>query len=152
MINFRVPGIAYTPFPWTGIPLRSWRSLIFSKIIPNRRGRSTATRFGDWRFHYASTTLPSRCCYNPTTTMKIRLHLVYADSDAAATLLRTWRWSYAFVALLYPFFIKSEVQLIYFQLNFNDRRAQFAMLQLWTTYLLCWMMRSRHDGGGGPIG
>ena len=26
------------PFHWTAIPLRSWRSRIFSKIIPNRRG------------------------------------------------------------------------------------------------------------------
>ena len=62
--------------------------------------------------------------------MKIRLRLVYADSDVAATLLRPRRLSYAFVALLYPFYIKSEVQLIYVQLNANVRRAQVAMLQL----------------------
>ena len=62
--------------------------------------------------------------------MKIRLRLVYADGDAAENLLRPRRWSYAFVALLYPFYIKSEVQLIYVQLNTNDRRAQVAMLQL----------------------
>ena len=62
--------------------------------------------------------------------MKIRLRLVYADGDAAATLLRPRRWSYAFVALLYPFYIKCEVQLIYVLLNVNGRRAQDAMLQL----------------------
>ena len=71
-----------------------------------------------------------RCCYDPTTTMKIRLRLVYADCDAAATLLRPSRWGYAFVAQLYPFYIKSEVQLIYVQLTVNDRRNQMAMLQL----------------------
>ena len=31
--------------------------------------------------------------------MKIRLRLVYADGDVAATLLRPRRWSYAFIAL-----------------------------------------------------
>ena len=41
------------------------------------------------------------CCYDLTSTMNIRLHIVYADGDAAATLLRPKRWSYAFVALLY---------------------------------------------------
>ena len=37
-----------------------------------------------WRVG-ASTTLPLRFCYQPTTTMKIRLRLVYADGDAATT-------------------------------------------------------------------
>ena len=64
--------------------------------------------------------------------MKIRLRLVYADGDAAATLLR--RWSYGFVALLYHFYIKSEVQLIYAQLNANHRRIHVAMLQLAIMY------------------
>ena len=62
--------------------------------------------------------------------MKIALRSVYADGDAAATLLRPRRWSYAFVALLYLFYIKSVVQLIYDQLNVNDKRAQVDMLQL----------------------
>ena len=64
--------------------------------------------------------------------MKIRLRLVYADDDVSVTLLRPRRWSLLFVALLDPFYIKSEVQLIYVlnQLNVKDRRAQFAMLQL----------------------
>ena len=64
--------------------------------------------------------------------MKIWLRLVYADGDAAATLLRSRRWSYAFIALLYHliFYIKSEVQLIYFQLNVNNRRTEVPMLQL----------------------
>ena len=63
----------------------------------------TTTRFEGLalpvRCYYASTTLPLRFCYDPTTTMKIRLRLVYADGDTAATLLRPRRWSYAFVAL-----------------------------------------------------
>ena len=115
------------PFHWTAIPLRSWRSCIFSKIIQNRRGSLDNHTSGDptlpVRFHYPSTTLPLRCCYDPTTTMKIRLRLVYTDSNAAATLLRPRRWSYAFVALLYLFYIKYEVKTIYVQLNINDRRA-----------------------------
>ena len=47
-------------------------------------------------------------------TMKIRLRLVYANGDVAATLLRPWRWSYAFVALLYPYFIESEIRVRFF--------------------------------------
>ena len=62
--------------------------------------------------------------------MKIRLRLKYADGDAAATLLQPWPLGFAFVVLLYPFFIKTEVQLINVQLKVNDRRAQVAMLQL----------------------
>ena len=59
-----------------------------------------------WRLDaskYASTTLSLRSCYDPIMTMKIWLRLVYADGDVAAALLRPWRWSYAFAALLYPF-------------------------------------------------
>ena len=79
------------PFHWTAISLRSWRSQIFSKTIPNRR-RSIAnhTIWGHdaystlpLRFYYASTTLLLHFCYDPTTTMKIQLRLVYADGDAA---------------------------------------------------------------------
>ena len=122
------------PFHWTEIPPRYWRSQIYSKKIPNRRGsvdNHTIWRLGasgtlPLRFYYASATLLLRSHY----TMKNRLRLVYADGDAAATLLRPRRWSYGFDALLYPFYIKSEVQLIYFQLNVKDRHAQVAMLQL----------------------
>ena len=39
------------------------------------------------RLHYASTSIPLRSCYDPTTTMKIWLRLVFADGDVAATLL-----------------------------------------------------------------
>ena len=62
----------------------------------------------------ASTTLPLRCCYDPTMTMKIWLRLVYADGDVAATLLRPRRWSYAFVARLYHFYIESEIRIRFF--------------------------------------
>ena len=66
--------------------------------------------------------------------------------------LRPRRWSYAFVALLYPFYIKSEV-LIYFQLNVNDRRAQVAMLQLAIMnqrHIMLDDWRSRQVGVKGP--
>ena len=93
-------------------------SQIFSKRISNRRGSvDNHTICG----LDASSTLPLRFCYVLTTAMKIRLPLVYTDGDAAATLLRPRRWSYAFVALLYPFCIKSEVQLIYVQLSDSIR-------------------------------
>ena len=56
--------------------------------------------------------------------MKIWLRLVYADGDVAATLLRPWKWSYAFVALLYPFYIESEIRIsIYY-----DQGASTALL------------------------
>ena len=43
--------------------------------------------------------------------MKIWLRLVYAKGDVAATWLRPWRWSYAFVALLYLFPKESEIPI-----------------------------------------
>ena len=80
----------------------------------------------------------------------MRLRLVYADGDAVATFLRPRRWIYAFDALLYPFYIKSEVHLICVPLNVNDRRDQVAMLQLAIMNLDD--RRSRQDGVGGPKG
>ena len=56
--------------------------------------------------------------------MKTWLRLVYADGNVAATLLRPWRWSYASVALLYPFYIESEIPIrIYY-----DQGASTALL------------------------
>ena len=49
---------------------------------------------------------------------------------------------------MYPFYIKSEVHLIYAPLNVNDRRDQAAMLQLAIMNLDD--RRSRQDGVGGP--
>ena len=64
-----------------------------------------------------------RCfCYDPTMTMKIWQSLVYTDGEAAANLLWHRRWCYPFVELLYPFYIKSEMQLIYVQFNVNIQR------------------------------
>ena len=59
------------------------------------------------------------------------------------------------MALLYPFYIKFEVQLIYVQLNDNDRRAQVAMLQLAITnhrLVLLGDQRSKQDAVGWPKG
>ena len=81
---------------------------------------------------------------------EMRLRLVYADGDAPATLLQPRRWSYAFDALLYPFYIRSEVHLIYVPLNVNDIRDQVAMLQLAIMNQDDW--RSRQDVDGGPKG
>ena len=49
---------------------------------------------------------PRRFCYDPSTIMKFRLSLVYADGDTVATLPRP-RWSYAFFVIWILFFIKS---------------------------------------------
>ena len=121
------------------IPLHSWRSRVFSKIIPNHRGSvDSHTGFGDLTlpvcFHYASTTLPLRCCYDPTTTMKIWLRLVYAVGNVVATLLRSWRWSYAFFALLYPFYIESEI-LVRFE---YDLGASTALLPFLLRFVSFW--------------
>ena len=58
--------------------------------------------------------------------MKIWLRLVYADDDVpvVATLLRPWRWSYAFVALLYPFYIKYEIPIRFYY----DQGASTALI------------------------
>ena len=116
-LNFIKP-----PFHWTAIPLRSWRSSIFSKIIPNRR-ESVDSHTID-----ASSTLPLRCCYDPPSTMKIWLRLVYADVDVAATLLRPRRWSYTFDALLYPFYIESEIPIrFYYDLGASTALLPFLL-------------------------
>ena len=60
--------------------------------------------------------------------MKDCLRLVYATGDVAATLLRPWQWSYAFLALLYPFYIKSEIPIRFFY----DLGASAALLPVST--------------------
>ena len=73
--------------------------------------------------------------------MKIRQRLVYAEGDAAATLLRPRRLRYDFAALLCPFYIKYVVQLICVQLMSTiDVLNSLCFI---TTDLLCWMI-------GGP--
>ena len=111
IFKFKWSIVLKPPFHWTVIPLRSWRSRIFSKIIANRRGSVDSHTI--WGLD-ASSTLPLRCCYDPTTTMKIWLRLDYADGDVAVTMLRPWRWRYAFVALLYPFYIESEIPIRFY--------------------------------------
>ena len=67
------------PFHWTAIPLRSWRSRIFSKIIPNRRG--SVDRHTIWGLD-ASSTLPVRFYY-ASVTLLLRSHY---DNENLATL------------------------------------------------------------------
>ena len=60
--------------------------------------------------------------------MKIWLRLVYADRDVAATLPRPWRLSYAFVALLYPFYIESEIPIrFYYDLGASTALLPFLL-------------------------
>ena len=69
-------------------------SLYYSK---SQQKRGPGVKF--WYLH-AFSALPPRFYYDPNTTMKIRLRLVYADGDAVTILPRPRRWSYAFVAIL----------------------------------------------------
>ena len=86
--------------------------------------------------------------------MNIWLRLICADGDAAATLLRPSKWSYAFVAFLHPFYIKPEVQLVYVQLNVNIQRKWTAMLQLaiMNHRFIILDYEVKQDGGGRPKG
>ena len=83
-------------------------------------------------------------------TMKIRLRLVYTNGDGAATLLLHRRWSYAFVALLYPFYIKSEDQLIYV-LTVECQSSRYASAGNYEPQtIMLDGRRSRQDEVGGP--
>ena len=82
------------PFHWTTIPQRSWRSRIFSKIIPNRRGSrvGSQTIWGlaasstlPLRFYNASLT-PLLHLYDPTTTMSMLMAMYICSCDLAMTL------------------------------------------------------------------
>ena len=62
--------------------------------------------------------------------MNIWLCLVFADGDVAATLLRPWQWSYALVALLYPFFITVEFEIVirfYYDLRASTELLPFLL-------------------------
>ena len=91
-------------------------SLKFFSKSPRKRRQPHD--LGAWRFHFASTlycasvTLPLRFCYDPTTTMKIRLRLVYADGDAAATYAMELRLLCTFVSFLYKIRSLTDVCLV----------------------------------------
>ena len=115
---------------WSAIPLRSWSFLNLFRIAEEawswcqilvharfqlRVGYAPVTILSRAGYDYAAllsrfcgASFPWRFYYDPTKTMKIRLRLVYADGDAVATLLRTMRWSYAFVVILVPFLYKID--------------------------------------------
>ena len=81
--------------------------------------------------------------------MKIRLRLVYADGDSAATLLRPKRWSYAFYALLYPFCIKSEVNWFTFSWlpTIDALKSLYFSWPLWITdYNVGWSSGPKGPG------
>ena len=151
------PGAAdlKPPFHWTAFRLRSWQSRIFSKIIPNRRGSVDSHLTLPVRFHYTSTTLPLRCCYDPYTTMKIWLRFVYADGDVPATLLRPWRWSNAFVAFLYLFYIESEIPIgFYYDLGASTALLPFLLQVRFVSFrpkfrIVAGSPSSGMEGGGG---
>ena len=75
------------PFHWTAIRLRPWRSRIFSKIIPNRRGSVDSDAI--WKLD-ASSTLPLRFYY-ASATLLLRSH--YDIEELVTLSLRWWRCS-----------------------------------------------------------
>ena len=81
--------LSLTPLHWTAIPLRSWRSRIFSKIIPN--GRGSVDSHTIWGLN-ASSTLPLRFYY-ASVTLLLRSH--YDNEDMAALSLRWWGCTYS---------------------------------------------------------
>ena len=107
------------PFHWTAIPLRSWRSRIFSKIIPNCRGSVDCHTI--WgldasstlppRFYYASVTLllPSRYDTEDPTTLSLRWWR--CSCDLATTLAMELRFRCAFVSFIYRIW-KSDTLLL----------------------------------------
>ena len=75
------------PFHWMAFPLRSWRSRIFSKIIPNRCGSIDCHMI--WGLD-ASSTLPVRFYY-ASVTLLLGSH--YDNEDLATLSLCWWRCS-----------------------------------------------------------
>ena len=82
-----VSSVVKPPFHWTAIPLRLWRSRIFSKVIPNRRG--SVVNHTIWGLD-ASSTLPL-CFYYASATLLLRSH--YDNEDLVTLSLRRWRCS-----------------------------------------------------------
>ena len=91
------------------IPLRSWRSRIFSKINPNRRGSVDshtiwgldASRALPLRFYYASATLLLRSHYVNEDLTTLSLRWWRCSCDLATTLAMELRFRCAFVSFLY---------------------------------------------------
>ena len=111
------------------IPLRSWRSWSFFKLF--QIAAEAWTRSQNLvlpRSQYASSTFRLRFCYEPITTMKIRLRLVYDAGDAAATLPRHRRWGLRFHCDLISFYIKSTVQLVIYSIKFQLSKIRIKLL------------------------
>ena len=83
---------------------------IFKTIHNRRRSVNKLHDLETWRFQYASTMFPLRSCH----MLLLRSH--YDNEDPPMHSLRYWPFSYAFVAILCPIYIKFEVKLVYVQL------------------------------------
>ena len=98
-----------TPFNWTAIPLRSWRSRVFSEIIPNRRGSVDSHMIWGLEasstlplyFYYASVTLLLRSHYDNEDLATLSLRWWRCSCDLATTLAMELRFHCAFVSFLY---------------------------------------------------
>ena len=97
------------PFHWTAIPLRSWRSRIFSKKFPNCRGSvDSHTILGldasstlPLRFFYASVTLLLRPHHDNEDLATLSLRWWRCSCDLATTLAMELRFCCAFISSLY---------------------------------------------------
>ena len=104
------------PFHWTAIPLRSWRSRIFSKIIPNRRGSVDSHTILDLtlpvRFYYASATLLLRSHYDNEDLTTLSLRWWRCNCDLATTLAMELRFRCTFVSFLHVYRIWNSDTLL----------------------------------------
>ena len=116
------------PFHWTAIPLRSWRSRIFSRIIPNRRGSVDshtswgldASRTLSLRFYYASATLLLRSHYDNEDLATLSLRWRRCSCDLDTTLEMELRFRCAFNS----FYTESEIPIRFY----SDQGASTALL------------------------
>ena len=161
-ILVKMTRIVNPPFHWTAILLHSWRSRIFSKIIPNRRWSvDSHTIWGldasstlSVRFHYASVSLLLISHYDNEDLATLSLRWWRCSCDLATTLLRPWRWSYAFVALLYPFFIDSEIPIrFYYDQDASTALSPFLLriVSVWPKFRIVAESPSSGMGGGGGV-
>ena len=133
---------------WIFCCFRSWRSHIFSKIITNRHG--SVDKHTIWELvasSYAAATIllrQWRSRYALSTLMALQLRPCYDIGDGATLSLR--------FCIIYIYNLKFNWFMSSWMSMIDALKSLCFSWPLWTTVILCWMIRSRQDGGGGPHG